>query len=679
MKKLLFTTIAISSLVYANNNEGSIIIAKNDIEKVIELSPDKNLPQNKAIKENLKTKDDYEKAQEAKKVLEEKKEQLKEKLRQEEEASNNQTNLTNTSSTNDNTNKKTNNTINSNKEVNTSAKDNTDNTTDKENNTNINTTTNEKTNNTSKENNTNTANNTTNTNSNNQTTNTSNINNSTNSTTKPMIKYHFVLTNKNTSFKKLGIKEEDLQSLVSEFNAKRFSLQDLQDISNIIAYYFQVNGYPAATAYIPQQEFDGKNIQINISLGVLGKYIIKNKTTIKDHFIESKLNEKIKGKIISTKLIEDSVYKVNEMYGLNTLAGLQAGENVGETDILIEVEPDTKANVLLYSDNYGIKSAGEYRAGISMGFNSILNMGDYYNFYLQSSDEKQINYGASYTFFLGNLKITPSISQGSYSLGGDYKEVGFSGTSRNFGIDFSYPVWINTNSSLYFTSSIYHKILKDEPFSNIFDDYSIDKHSNVGSMGLEGLFRGFENNTLSYSAKISIGKVNDDGTTIFGDTSKSDGNGFGWFRKLNASLNNYYSINEYITHTLNINYQKVLGNFELDSSESSSLGGAYGVRAYDNGEGDGDNTIVANFGIRINIPNTNFYFTPFYDIGYAWYEKDSGSRLADEHFLDAVGLQILYNKNNAYYIKLDAARALHQYKYDDDHRMKLYLSGGVYF
>ncbi|VEJ08048.1 Heme/hemopexin transporter protein huxB precursor [Campylobacter lari] len=636
MKKLSLCVVALSSLVYANN--GSIIIAKNDIEKVIELSPDRNLPQNKAIKENLKTKDDYIKSQEAKKDFEEKKKALKEKLNQEDEANNQSTNTNND-------------------KANTSVNDETNNSN-------------------STSNNTNNINNQTNNSSN---TNSTNSSNQTNTTTKKVItKYKFVITNENTSFKKLGIKEEDLQLLISEFSTRKFSLQDLQDISNIIAYYFQVNGYPAATAYVPQQEFED-SVQINIALGTLGKYIIKNKTTIKDHFIENKLNERIKGKIISTKLIEDSVYKVNEMYGVQTLAGLQAGENVGETDVVIEVVPDTKANVLLYTDNYGIKSAGEYRAGISMGFNSIFNMGDYYNFYLQSSDERQINYGASYTFFLGNLKITPSISQGSYSLGGDYKEVGFSGTSRNIGVDFSYPVWINTNSSLYFTSSIYHKILKDEPFSNIFDDYSIDKHSNVGSVGLEGLFRGFENNTLSYSAKVSVGKVNDDGTTIFGNTSKSDGNGFGWFRKLNASVNNYYSINEYITHTLNINYQKVLGNFELDSSESSSLGGAYGVRAYDNGEGDGDNTIVANFGIRINIPNTNFYFTPFYDVGYAWYEKASGSRLADEHFLDAVGLQILYNKNNAYYIKLDAARAVHQYKYDDDHRMKLYLSGGVYF
>ncbi|EAH6869667.1 ShlB/FhaC/HecB family hemolysin secretion/activation protein, partial [Campylobacter lari] len=165
MKKLLFSTIALSSLVYANN--GSITIAKNDIEKVIELSPDRNLPQNKAIKENLKTKDDYIKSQEAKKDFEEKKKELKEKLNQEEEA-NGETN--------------------------------------------------------------------------NQTNNTTNPNNQTNTTKKIITKYKFVITNENTSFEKLGIKEEDLQLLISEFSTKRFSLQDLQDISNIIAYYFQVNG-----------------------------------------------------------------------------------------------------------------------------------------------------------------------------------------------------------------------------------------------------------------------------------------------------------------------------------------------------------------------------------------------------------------------------------------------------
>ncbi|WP_415711045.1 POTRA domain-containing protein, partial [Campylobacter armoricus] len=144
-------------------------------------------------------------------------------------------------------------------------------------------------------NNSNSTNNSFNTNHNSNNNPTSQTNTNTTTNKIAITKYKFVLTNKDTSFEKLGIKEEDLQNLVSEFSARKFSLQDLQDISNIIAYYFQVNGYPAATAYVPQQEFDEESIQINISLGVLGKYIIKNKTTIKDHFLESKLNQRIKG------------------------------------------------------------------------------------------------------------------------------------------------------------------------------------------------------------------------------------------------------------------------------------------------------------------------------------------------------------------------------------------------
>ncbi|EIV5072348.1 ShlB/FhaC/HecB family hemolysin secretion/activation protein, partial [Campylobacter lari] len=87
MKKFLLSTIAISSLIYAN--EGSITITKNDMEKIIELSPDRNIPQNKAIKENLKTKQDYEKTKEAKKDFEEKKKALKEKFKQEDKANSN--------------------------------------------------------------------------------------------------------------------------------------------------------------------------------------------------------------------------------------------------------------------------------------------------------------------------------------------------------------------------------------------------------------------------------------------------------------------------------------------------------------------------------------------------------------------------------------------------------------
>lgn len=50
------------------------------------------------------------------------------------------------------------------------------------------------------------------------------------------------------------------------------------------------------------------------------------------------------------------------MYGIQTLTSLKAGDNLGETDVVIETTPsDRFISVLFYGDNYGIKESGRYR------------------------------------------------------------------------------------------------------------------------------------------------------------------------------------------------------------------------------------------------------------------------------------------------------------------------------
>ncbi|EAJ5470517.1 ShlB/FhaC/HecB family hemolysin secretion/activation protein, partial [Campylobacter jejuni] len=454
------------------------------------------------------------------------------------------------------------------------------------------------------------------------------------------VSFSFHITNKNINFKDLGLDEQVLQEALNDYKKESISVQDLQDIANIISYYVQVSGYPAATAYIPQQELKDQ-IQINITLGVLGKYVVQNNSSVRDYAIESKLPNH-KGEIITTKLVEDAVYKVNEMYGIQTLASLKAGDNPGETDVVIETTPsDSFVSVLFYGDNYGIKESGRYRDGASMSFNNIAHQGDSLNAYLQRSDEAQTNYSISYTTFLGNLKITPSYSKRNYALGGAYKNANFIGTSENLGIDLKYPLWITTYNSFYLTSSYYHKKLSNSRL-NIM---TIDKSSDTISFSIEGVYNGISNDSFSYSANVSYGNVKDGGTTILGMSSKTDGDGFGKFAKLNVNLNNAYFFNDTFTHLFSLNYQQVVNGATLDSSETISLGDPYGVRAYNNGDGEGDNAVVASFGLRMATPLKDFYITPFYDIGYSWYENDSKLyRASETNYMDAYGLQLLYNK-----------------------------------
>ncbi|EDH2941575.1 TPA: ShlB/FhaC/HecB family hemolysin secretion/activation protein [Campylobacter jejuni] len=489
------------------------------------------------------------------------------------------------------------------------------------------------------------------------------------------VSFSFHIANKNINFKDLGLDEQVLQEALNDYKKESISVQDLQDIANIISYYVQVSGYPAATAYIPQQELKDQ-IQINITLGVLGKYVVQNNSSVRDYAIESKLPNH-KGEIITTKLVEDAVYKVNEMYGIQTLASLKAGDNPGETDVVIETTPsDSFVSVLFYGDNYGIKESGRYRDGASMSFNNIAHQGDSLNAYLQRSDEAQTNYSISYTTFLGNLKITPSYSKRNYALGGAYKNANFIGTSENLGIDLKYPLWITTYNSFYLTSSYYHKKLSNSRL-NIM---TIDKSSDTISFSIEGVYNGISNDSFSYSANVSYGNVKDGGTTILGMSSKTDGDGFGKFAKLNVNLNNAYFFNDTFTHLFSLNYQQVVNGATLDSSETISLGDPYGVRAYNNGDGEGDNAVVASFGLRMATPLKDFYITPFYDIGYSWYENDSKLyRASETNYMDAYGLQLLYNKTGNFYVKLDLARALKKYKLDDDYSSKAYVSFGKYF
>ncbi|HEH3626633.1 TPA: ShlB/FhaC/HecB family hemolysin secretion/activation protein [Campylobacter jejuni] len=489
------------------------------------------------------------------------------------------------------------------------------------------------------------------------------------------VSFSFHITNKNINFKDLGLDEQVLQEALNDYKKESISVQDLQDIANIISYYVQVSGYPAATAYIPQQELKDQ-IQINITLGVLGKYVVQNNSSVRDYAIESKLPNH-KGEIITTKLVEDAVYKVNEMYGIQTLASLKAGDNLGDTDVVIETTPsDSFVSVLFYGDNYGIKESGRYRGGASMSFNNIAHQGDSLNAYLQRSDEAQTNYGISYTTFLGNLKITPSYSKRNYALGGAYKNANFIGTSENLGIDLKYPLWITTYNSFYLTSSYYHKKLSNSRL-NIM---TIDKSSDTISFGIEGVYNGISNDSFSYSANVSYGNVKDRGTTILGMSSKTDGDGFGKFAKLNVNLNNAYFLNDTFTHLFSLNYQQVVNGATLDSSETISLGDPYGVRAYNNGDGKGDNAVVASFGLRMATPLKDFYITPFYDISYSWYENDSKLyRASETNYMDAYGLQLLYNKTGNFYVKLDLARALKKYKLDDDYSSKAYVIFRKYF
>lgn len=86
---------------------------------------------------------------------------------------------------------------------------------------------------------------------------------------------------------------------------------------------------------------------------------------MRNYTLESKLNKNLKGKVITTKNVENEIYKINEIYGIQTNANLQSGDGYGESDVIIEVNKGDSATLTLYSNNYGSKETSRFRAGMS--------------------------------------------------------------------------------------------------------------------------------------------------------------------------------------------------------------------------------------------------------------------------------------------------------------------------
>jgi hemolysin activation/secretion protein len=82
--------------------------------------------------------------------------------------------------------------------------------------------------------------------------------------------------------------------------------------------------------------------------------------------------------------------------------------------------------------------------------------------------------------------------------------------------------------------------------------------------------------------------------------------------KLNLNLNYTQFFNDSITGIFKLNSQ--ISESNLDSSQKLYLGGAEGVRAYPSSEGSGDNGILINNEIYMDI-NNNLTLGAFYDYG----------------------------------------------------------------
>lgn len=430
------------------------------------------------------------------------------------------------------------------------------------------------------------------------------------------------------------IGSNELLPLLGDLQGRRVSLGELQAGANRITRLYRERGYPLARAYVPAQEIDGGVVRIAVMEGRFGEVGLNNTSRVSDTAL-TPLTALKSGDAVRSAELERSLLLLSDTPGVEVKSTLKPGASVGATDLLVDVTPGPLLSGSVDADNYGNRFTGEYRLGGTLNVNSPLGLGDRLTLRAMGSDEDQQYGRIAYQLPIGPwaTQVGVAYSDMDYQLAKDFDDLKAHGNARIGSLYAIQPLVRSRDFSLYAQVQFDDKRLKDD--IDLFGSKS-DKRARVVIATLNGNSR---DNLLgggvnSFALAWSQGSLNIDGQLNQAIDDLTAGTQ-GRFHKLNPSLVRLQRLTERFSLYGQLQGQWADGN--LDSSEKISLGGAYGVRAYPQGEASGDQGWLANLELRYALADA-WQLSTFVDHGEVRLNKDTWSNGENHRSLSAAGV-----------------------------------------
>ncbi|WP_417332267.1 ShlB/FhaC/HecB family hemolysin secretion/activation protein [Halarcobacter sp.] len=427
------------------------------------------------------------------------------------------------------------------------------------------------------------------------------------------------------------ISNEKLKKLISSYESKELSFKDMQEAATLITKAYRQEGYFVARAYIPKQNIFSQDglLKINVIEGNYGEFTLENNSLVKDEIVQGNLDAIKDENIVSTNTLERAMLIINDTPGVVVnKAEVRPGKKVGTSDFIIGAEATKKYSGYILGDNYGSQYTGKHRIMAGADINSPFDIGDKLTFSGLTSEEiGLINGRVAYNFPMNEkgLRGEVSISKTTYELGSTYENLDALGSSDSITFKTEYPYVRSRLKNINLFAEVSFNKMKDEIQET---DLYTKKNSKVLTVGVDYtedkvVFNKNSQSRASLSLTTGSLKFNSD------EDRQSDENGAntnGRFTKLNLELGQDFELTPKIRWENSFQAQYALGNKNLDGSQDLSLGGAYGVKYYPDGEESAENGFIFNTELFYTLPNykeLNSSVSVFYDVGRAFMSQDT--------------------------------------------------------
>lgn len=471
--------------------------------------------------------------------------------------------------------------------------------------------------------------------------------------------------------------EAHLLALLADSTDRELSLAQLQGLAERITAHYREQGYLLARAYLPAQDIKDGLLTIAVLEGRLGKVRLDNRSLLNDATAQRQLDDLHPGDAVQAAALERSLLLLNELPGAEVHSTLKPGASVGLTDLDVSLGAGPRVAGSLEADNFDNRYTGSERLGGNLAINSPTGLGDTLSLRGLTSGAG-MNYGRlAYQLPLGPqaTQVGLAWSEMRYELGEDFASLDAHGKASIGSVYALQPLLRSRQARLDGQLNYERKRLEDRVDAT---DTTLDKTLDVWSLGLSGSHQDslLGGGAMQYGASLVAGNLELDAASDALDDAGLDTRGH--YAKLAFQLTRLQRLTDRFSLQLRASGQRAAKN--LDSSEKLSLGGAYAVRAYPQGEAAADDAWLANLELRY-APAPAWQLFGFYDAGGGRISHRPVAGTADNRrTLSGAGVGVSLALPAAINLQAFAAwRTGSQPTSDDDRSPRLWLQTTKYF
>lgn len=448
---------------------------------------------------------------------------------------------------------------------------------------------------------------------------------------------------------------DDLEQILAPLEGREVALTELQQAADAITQLYLNEGYLTSRAILVAQEVVDGVVTIQVIEGRIGDIQVEGTERLRERYVRRRI-ELGTNVPLRTDQLEDQLRLLRADPLLeNVEASLRAGDELGESRLIVKVKEADPLFGSLRADNYSPPSVGSERTGITLAHRNLTGLADR----LSVSYDRTTRGGSNVFDFNYQIPVNPmegtvqlrTVIENNRVLQEPFDEFDIAGESERYEISYRQPLVRSPREEFALSLGFSHR----DGQTLAFDLIPIGLGANDEGKTSTSVFRfGQDYVRRDVRGAWALRSQFNIGTGLFDATTNDqlpDSEFFSWLgqtQRVQRVGND---------HLLIFQLDAQLTDNALLSSEQFVIGGGQSLRGYRQNARAGDSGIRFSVEDRITMARNEagaatFQLIPFFDMGTVWNDDDN-AELADQRFLAGLGLGVFWEIMPRVDVRLD--------------------------